>query len=69
MSQLETLVKKIEDRTFAVGIIGFGYVGLPLMWTFHQNGMRVLGFDIDEKKVENIKNSVPYIKHLGTEMM
>ena len=69
MNQLETLLKKIEDRTYTVGIIGLGYVGLPLMWTFHQNDMPVLGFDIDEKKVENLKNGTPYIKHLGTEMM
>ena len=69
MSQLDTLLKKIEDRTYTVGIVGLGYVGLPLMWTFHQNDMPVLGFDIDEKKVENLKNGVTYIKHLGTEMM
>ena len=69
MNQLDTLLKKIEDRTYTVGIIGLGYVGLPLMWTFHQNDMPVLGFDIDEKKVDNLKNGVPYINHLGTEMM
>ncbi|MBL6730004.1 MAG: nucleotide sugar dehydrogenase [Bacteroidia bacterium] len=69
MNQLDTLLKKIEDRTYTVGIVGLGYVGLPLMWTFHQNDMPVLGFDIDEKKVENLKNGTPYIKHLGSEMM
>ena len=69
MNKLDTLLKKIEDRTYTVGLIGLGYVGLPLMWTFHQNDMPVLGFDIDEKKVENLKNGTPYIKHLGSEMM
>jgi UDP-N-acetyl-D-glucosamine dehydrogenase len=69
MNQLATLLKKIEDRTYTVGIIGLGYVGLPLMWTFHQNDMPVLGFDIDEKKVENLRKGIPYIKHLGSEMM
>ena len=54
MNQLDTLLKKIEDWTYTVGIIGLGYVGLPLMWTFHQNDMPVIGFDIDEKKVENL---------------
>src|SRR5690554_1980228 len=39
------------------------------MWTFHQRGMPVLGFDIDQKKIDHLKNGVPYIKHLGTEMM
>lgn len=69
MNQIESLLKKIEDRSYTVGIVGLGYVGLPLMWTFHQNDMPVLGFDIDEKKVENLKNGIPYIKHLGSEMM
>lgn len=40
MNQLDTLPKKIEDRTYTVGIVGLGYVGLLLMWTFHQNDMR-----------------------------
>ncbi|HBQ59418.1 MAG TPA: nucleotide sugar dehydrogenase, partial [Balneolaceae bacterium] len=69
MNQLETLLKKIEDKTYTIGIVGLGYVGLPLMWTFHQVGMPVIGYDIDEKKVENLKKGIPYIKHLGTEMM
>lgn len=69
MSQSEDLLKKIEERNYTVAIIGLGYVELPLMWTFHQNHMPLLGFDIDEKKVGNLKKGIPYIKHLGTEMM
>lgn len=65
----EALIKKIENRDFTVGIIGLGYVGLPLMWTFHEKGMPVLGFDVDPKKVECIQNGIPYIKHLGESMM
>ena len=62
MNQIESLLKKIEDRSYTVGIVGLGYVGLPLMWAFHQNDMPVLGFDIDEKKVENLRKGTPYIK-------
>jgi len=69
MSQLENLLQKIDSKEFTIGIVGLGYVGLPLMWTFHQQGMPVIGYDIDNKKVENLKNGVPYIKHLGAEMM
>ncbi|MEQ9278767.1 MAG: nucleotide sugar dehydrogenase [Balneola sp.] len=69
MSEIENLLKKIENKTYTVGIVGLGYVGLPLMWTFHQNDMPVIGYDIDPKKVENLKNGKPYIKHLGVEMM
>ncbi|MFD2531791.1 hypothetical protein [Gracilimonas halophila] len=65
MTQLEKLLNKITDKTYTIGIVGLGYVGLPLMWTFHQVGMPVVGYDIDEKKIENLKNGIPYIKHLG----
>ena len=43
---------RIEDRTALVGIIGLGYVGLPLALTFAEKGFRVLGFDVDPKKVD-----------------
>lgn len=66
---IQPLLEKIERKEFTIGIIGLGYVGLPLMWTFHEKQMPVLGFDVDEKKVECIKNGVPYIKHLGENMM
>jgi UDP-N-acetyl-D-glucosamine dehydrogenase len=66
---LEVLTKKIHARNFTVGIIGLGYVGLPLMWTFHEKGMPVLGFDVDESKIDAIASGTPYIKHLGSEMM
>lgn len=62
-------LNNIENKTYRVGIVGLGYVGLPLMWTFYSNGLRVLGFDVDEKKVRCIKEGVPYIKHLGDDMM
>lgn len=62
-------LQKIHDKSFVVGIIGLGYVGLPLMWTFHKNQLPVLGFDIDPSKIEALEKGIPYIKHLGTEMM
>ena len=46
------LEKRIKDRTARVGVIGLGYVGLPLVKAFLQAGFRVTGFDIDRKKVE-----------------
>jgi UDP-N-acetyl-D-glucosamine dehydrogenase len=69
MAKLNDLLKKIDNKTFKIGIIGLGYVGLPLMWTFHQKEMPVIGFDVDKNKVDCIKNGVPYIKHLGKDMM
>jgi len=66
---LNDLLKKIDKKEFTIGILGLGYVGLPLVWTFHKKGMPVIGYDIDSKKVDCINNGVPYIKHLGEQMM
>ncbi len=66
---LDELLKKIEKKEFTIGILGLGYVGLPLVWTFHKKGMPVIGYDVDSKKVDCINNGVPYIKHLGEQMM
>lgn len=66
---INELLARIEEKTYTVGIIGLGYVGLPLMYTFHKEGMPVIGYDIDQAKVSNIQSGTPYIKHLGQEMM
>ena len=51
MSYFEDLLKKIESKTAHVGIVGLGYVGLPLAVEFAGAGFTVTGIDIDEKKV------------------
>ncbi|MFO8029640.1 MAG: nucleotide sugar dehydrogenase [Cyclonatronaceae bacterium] len=66
---LDALLAKIQNRTYTIGIVGLGYVGLPLMWTFHEKQMPVLGFDIDSEKVDAIRAGRSYIKHLGEPMM
>ena len=66
---LDNLLQLIQKREYKVGIIGLGYVGLPLMWTFHQNKMPVIGYDIDQHKVDCILKGIPYIKHLGKDKM
>lgn len=66
---INELLARIEEKTYTVGIIGLGYVGLPLMYTFHKEGVPVIGYDIDQSKVSNIQSGTPYIKHLGEEMM
>lgn len=49
----------------SVGVIGLGYVGLPLALRFAETGIRVLGFDIDESKIRAIGEGRSYIKHIG----
>ncbi len=57
-------VKDIEDRKTRVGIIGMGYVGLPLMRTFCSAGFKCLGFDIDQEKVKALNAGKSYIQHI-----
>ncbi len=63
----KTYLEKIEDKTARVGVIGLGYVGIPLVLEFGRQGYRVLGFDIDPVKVEMINAGKSYIKHIGPE--
>jgi len=64
---LPALLARIESRTFRVGVIGLGYVGLPLARAFHDGGFPVLGFDVDPEKVEALNAGRSYIRHLAHE--
>ncbi|MFT7537114.1 MAG: UDP-N-acetyl-D-glucosamine dehydrogenase [Hyphomicrobiaceae bacterium] len=63
-SQLE---QKIQTRTATVGVVGLGYVGLPLLRAFFQAGFPVLGFDVDQEKIDMLNKGESYLKHLGTD--
>ncbi|MHC4180806.1 MAG: nucleotide sugar dehydrogenase, partial [Planctomycetota bacterium] len=54
----------VKDRTARVGIIGMGYVGLPLMHTYCDAGFTCVGFDVDTKKVSQLNAGKSYIKHI-----
>ena len=62
----QKLLADIESKQAVIGIVGLGYVGLPLMLRFVESGFRVLGFDIDTVKVKQLNNGQSYIKHIGT---
>jgi UDP-N-acetyl-D-glucosamine dehydrogenase len=59
------LTSKIENKTACIGIVGMGYVGLPLAVAVFEAGYEVLGFDVDPNKIECLNNGTPYLKHLG----
>ena len=63
-SYSSVLFDKIRNRQAIVGIIGLGYVGLPLARAFAQNGFRVLGFDIDTTKVTKLMAGQSYIQQI-----
>jgi len=68
MTVESSLRQKLADGSALIGIIGLGYVGLPLAYTLHQAGCRILGFDIDPSKIEALSRGENYLKHLGAEM-
>jgi len=59
-----TLIESIENKTARIGVVGLGYVGLPLVVRFCEEGFQVTGFDIDVGKVKSLNRGVSYIKHI-----
>jgi len=64
MNESASLLEKIQAREANIGIIGLGYVGLPLGMTFAEAGFAVTGFDVDTRKVHSLHNGESYIKHI-----
>jgi UDP-N-acetyl-D-glucosamine dehydrogenase len=62
---LEQLTTRLRERTAVIGIIGLGYVGLPLTLRYAEAGFRVLGIDIDGAKVERLNRGESYINHIA----
>jgi len=62
---LEQLTTRLSERTAVIGIIGLGYVGLPLTLRYAEAGFRVLGIDIDGAKVERLNHGESYINHIA----
>lgn len=63
----KSLEERIGDKSAVVGVIGLGYVGLPLIDAFTSAGLRCLGFDVDQRKVDDLNAGRSYIKHLASE--
>ena len=59
-----SLLERFTNRTARVGVIGLGYVGLPLALRFSEAGFRVIGFDIDESKADAINSGRSYFMHI-----
>lgn len=66
---MHNLEKKITDKKVVVGVLGLGYVGLPLAREFALSGVKVLGFDIDEKKVKILNSGRSIIKNVPHEIV
>jgi UDP-N-acetyl-D-glucosamine dehydrogenase len=64
MSHKLTLLSKLENRTAVIGVVGLGYVGLPLALAYSSRGFTVRGFDIDVAKIQALGGGESYIEHI-----
>ncbi|MGK5057249.1 nucleotide sugar dehydrogenase [Janthinobacterium sp. LB2P49] len=64
---LNQLISKFENGNAVIGIVGLGYVGLPLMLRYADVGFKVLGIDIDMVKVDKLNQGISYIEHISAE--
>ncbi len=64
MIDVNTVVEKFKSRQALIGIVGLGYVGLPLMLRYNAIGFDVLGIDIDDVKVDKLNAGQCYIEHI-----
>lgn len=69
MQDTKAVIELITQRQAKVGVIGLGYVGLPLLIEFAKAGFPVLGMDIDKSKVEQLEAGKSYIRHIPDEQV
>src|SRR5574342_308296 len=58
------ILDKLDNKSAVIGVVGLGYVGLPLLLCFVEKGFHVIGLDIDAKKTEALLKGESYIKHI-----
>ena len=63
----EQAIQRYQDKEAIIGIVGLGYVGLPLLLRYTQVGFRVIGFDIDDFKVNSLNAGKSYIEHIAAD--
>lgn len=66
MDHAAKIIEKIESRDITIGVIGIGYVGLPLALEYAKQGIKTIGFDIDGGKVDSIKKGINYNEDLDS---
>ncbi len=62
------LMERIQDASATIGVVGLGYVGLPLVRAAHAAGFSVVGYDCDRTKIDTLNSGRTYLKHLGNDL-
>lgn len=66
---IKKILRDIENRKIKIGVIGLGYVGLPVVLRFARAGFKIIGFDVDREKVEKINRGKSYITYIPSEKL
>ncbi|MEE9129278.1 MAG: NAD(P)-binding domain-containing protein, partial [Phycisphaerales bacterium] len=61
-------MERFESATATIGVVGLGYVGLPLVRAAHEAGFPVVGYDRDRTKIDTLRRGETYLKHLGADL-
>lgn len=69
MNTANVLLEKIDSRQAKIGVVGLGYVGLPLAVAFASAGFRVVGIDVDSSKVDSVNRGESYIEDIASEIL
>ena len=64
---MNEFIKRLDKKEARIGIVGLGYVGLPLLIEFAKAGFKIRGFDIDIKKINQLNDGKSYIRHIKSE--
>lgn len=65
----DILIQKLRDKSAIIGVVGLGYVGIPLMLRYSEVGFKVIGIDIDQTKVEKLNSGKSYIEHISDQQI
>ena len=61
----QQLIDRLTNGTATIGVVGLGYVGLPLVLRYCEKGYKTIGFDVDARKVEKLAKAQSYIEHIS----
>ncbi len=65
----QRFIERVNDRSIVIGIVGLGYVGIPLALAALRQGIKVIGFDIDQKRVDDLNAGRSAIKHIPMDLI